>query len=421
MSPQFSASPGQPVPFQNSVLQFNFPPMLTLSGQPVVSTGRTTDVPPNTVMDLDRFEEDLAAVTPGHQVQAFSSFGTSYDFQNGYIGTYTAGLDHQFADIRFSALYVGTAGVKLPAMQFPNAYIGADPSFAPFTRFDPAGNVRGGVGQEFFISNRSHSAFHTLQVGVGKISTRAGLGFQASYTLSKSLDNASAVFGSFGMTSGAVLQSFPQDPRHPGLEKGPSVFDLRHVVVISFIQALPLERVTFLRPLGRRANSGWELLNISTVTTGPPFSVYSGIQQTGVGSFNADRPDQVGVPVFSISRKVREDYFGEGTDNGDFFSIPIGLPNGTGPNQGRFGTLGRGTFRGPGFHNFDVALIKDTPFGRRGGSEMLTLQFRAEVFNVFNLVNFGLPANIVRGTGFGLISRTAGSSRQVQFSLKLIY
>jgi len=51
----------------------------------------------------------------------------------------------------------------------------------------------------------------------------------------------------------------------------------------------------------------------------------------------------------------------------------------------------------------------------------VTLQFRAELFNVFNLVNFGLPNNIVKGTGFGLISRTAGTSRQLQFSLKLVY
>jgi hypothetical protein len=40
---------------------------------------------------------------------------------------------------------------------------------------------------------------------------------------------------------------------------------------------------------------------------------------------------------------------------------------------------------------------------------------------VFNLVNFGLPSNIVRGSGFGIINRTAGTSRQIQFSLKLIY
>ena len=97
------------------------------------------------------------------------------------------------------------------------------------------------------------------------------------------------------------------------------------------------------------------------------------------------------------------------------------MPGGTGPNHGRFGTLGRNTFRGPGLYNADVALIKDTPIGTRGSAELATLQFRAEFFNLFNIVNFGLPANTVTGPGFGMISRTAGTSRQIQFSLKLIF
>jgi hypothetical protein len=46
---------------------------------------------------------------------------------------------------------------------------------------------------------------------------------------------------------------------------------------------------------------------------------------------------------------------------------------------------------------------------------------RAWLFNLFNIVNMGLPANIIEGTGFGMISKTAGTSRQIQFSLKLIY
>jgi len=183
---------------------------------------------------------------------------------------------------------------------------------------------------------------------------------------------------------------------------------------------LPFDRVGLLRPLGSHLTSGWQLLNITTLTSGSPFTVYSGIQQSGFGAGGADRPDQVGIPVLSTGRTVREDYFGRGADNASFFRIPVGLPGGTGPNQGRLGTLGRDTFRGPAYRDFDVALIKDTPFGRRGSGEAATLQFRAEFFNVFNLANFGLPANVVRGTGFGVISKTAGTSRQLQFSLKLI-
>ena len=48
-------------------------------------------------------------------------------------------------------------------------------------------------------------------------------------------------------------------------------------------------------------------------------------------------------------------------------------------------------------------------------------QFRAEFFNVIKIVNFGLPSNIVLGPGFGVINRTAAPSRQIQFSLKIIY
>jgi hypothetical protein len=110
-----------------------------------------------------------------------------------------------------------------------------------------------------------------------------------------------------------------------------------------------------------------------------------------------------------------------GANNASYFSIPIGVAGGTGPNQGVFGTLGRDTFRGPAFHDFDFAVIKDTAFGERGTGELVNLQFRAEFFNLFNIVNFGLPANIIKGSGFGEISRTAGNSRQIQFSLKLIF
>ena len=49
------------------------------------------------------------------------------------------------------------------------------------------------------------------------------------------------------------------------------------------------------------------------------------------------------------------------------------------------------------------------------------LQFRAEFFNLFNVVNFALPMNVIRGTGFGIINKTAGTSRQIQFSLRLIF
>jgi Carboxypeptidase regulatory-like domain len=416
-----SALQGVTVPFQNSVVPVTLPAPYTPQGQLVVPTGVTTAVPPNTPIDLERLENDLAALTPGHQLQLLSVTGMARDFRNGYVGSWTAGVDHDFRSVKVSAAYVGTAGVHLGSAVFPNSYNGAEPGFAPFTEFNSAGQPTGGIGLEALMASGSHSTYHALQTSVSKNSVSAGLGFQASYTYSKSLDDTSSVLGGFFPSAGTVLQTFPQNPWDPGAEKGPSTFDTTNVFTLSAIEALPLDRMSLLRPLGRPLTRGWQLLNITTVTSGSPFTVFSGIQQTGDGSVGSDRPDLVSHPVLSTSRGVREDYFGLGANNASFFNIPIDVPGGTGPNQGIHGTLGRDTFRGPGYQDYDVAVIKDTPVGHRGNGELGDLQFRAEFFNVFNLVNFGLPNNIVRGSGFGVISKTAGTSRQIQFSLKLIY
>ena len=420
-SPFITALPGAPVTFENTVTVFNAPPVFTPEGQLVFTSPDTKKVPPNTQIDLQRFEMDLAALSPGHQLHPLSLFGFTHNYRNGYIETYSAGVEHSLGDLKLSADYVATMGVHLTSEILPNSYGGADPAFAPFTRFDATGHPVGGAAQEMLVSSRSHSTFHSLQASVSKTSRRYGLGFSANYTFSKSLDDTSSVLGPSVAGAGNVQVAFPQNPWDPGADKGPSTFDITHIFVFNIIQVLPFDRVGLLKPLGSHVTSGWQFLNISTLTSGSPFSVYSGIQQSGFGSIGADRPDQVGRPIFFTSRTIREDYFGRGADNASFFSVPIGIPGGTGPNEGRLGTLGRDTFRGPAYNDFDVALIKDTTFGRRGSSEATTLQFRAEFFNVFNLVNFGLPANVVRGTGFGVISKTAGTSRQLQFSLKLIY
>jgi hypothetical protein len=271
------------------------------------------------------------------------------------------------------------------------------------------------------MTTGSHSSYHAFQTSVSENYSHIGLSVQASYTFSKSIDDTSAVLGGFPANAGVILQTLPQNPFNPEADKGPSTFDVTHVFSLSLIQSLPFDGVGFLEPLGNRVTAGWQFLNITSITSGPPFTVYSGIQQTGAGAGGTDRPDLVVVPDFSSGRTIREDYFEPGADNNSFFSIPIDVPDGSGPNSGRFGKLGRNAFRGPGFRDFDMALIKDTPFGHRRKSELGIVEFRAEFFNIFNIVDFGLPSNTVLGTGFGTISHTAGPSRQIQFSLKLIY
>ncbi len=413
VAPLITAQPGRAVPFQNSVTGISIPAVYSTSGAPIYATGKSTDVAPGTELDVLRFERDLAARSNG-EAQILTSAAMSHNFHNGSIGTYTAGLERKFADLTASASYVATIGMALARIDSPNGYSGAEGSFAPY-----AANGFGPIG---IMTNRSHSTYHSLQTSLQKSSLKAGLGFQASYTFSKSIDDSSAVLGGFlSGSSGTVLQTAPQNPRGLAGEKGLSTFDVTHAFSLSAIQQLPLQRVPGLRALGKRASNGWQLLGMASLASGSPFTVYSGIQQTAAGSNGADRPDQVGTPVLSTSRTVREDYFGLGASNASYFSIPINVPGGTGPNQGRFGTLGRDTFRGPAFHNFDFSLIKDTTVGRAGNPERAVLEFRAECFNAFNIVNLGLPANIVLGPGFGMISRTAGPSRQIQLSLKLLY
>jgi hypothetical protein len=419
--PRLIAAPGAPIHSGFQITPAELPRAYTPSGQDIFANGNTKSVPANTVMDLNRYEQDLAALSSSQEVTPLDVFGVDRQFGNAQLYTWTLGGERRFGNITADMDYIGTAGVKLPRISFPNGYQGASPGFAPYTQFDSAGNVMGGFGLERIVADTSHSTYHALQTSLRGTIRHGGPGMQASYTWSKSLDDTSTIVGGGPGSTGAVAKANPQNPFDTHPEKGPSTFDVTHVFTLSVAQDLPFDHIDFLSPASKKITRGWELLSISTMSSGLLFTVYSGIQQTGAGA-GADRPDQIGVPQLSTSRPVREDYFGRGENNASFFYIPIHVPGGTGPNRGRFGTLGRDTLRGPAFYNYDFALIKDSPFGTRAsGSEVADLQFRAEFFNLFNIVNMGLPANVITGSGFGMISKTANNSRQIQFSLKLIY
>jgi hypothetical protein len=419
--PRAQASAGVPVSYGFQITPAQLPQVFTTSGQNIFATWNAKQVPANTVMDVNRYEQDVAAVTPGHVVTALDLGGIDRSFSNATLYTWTFGLEGKFRNLVADAAYVGTATQKLPRTAYPNGYPGAFPAFAPYTQFDSSGNVTGGFGVESVITSDAHSTYHALQTSLSGTVGHGGPGVQAGYTWSKSLDSTSLA-GSAGGTfsTGAVVSGLSQNPSNTHSEKGPSNFDATHNFSLSVAQDLHME--AWLRPVSRKFSYGWEMLSISSISSGAPFTVYSGVQQTGYGANSADRPDQIAKPHLSTARKLRADYFGQGSNNADFFSIPINIPAGTGPNQGRFGTLGRDTFRGPAYYDFDFAVIKDTPFGRRpSGAERMDVQLRGEFFNLFNIVNMGLPANILTGSGFGEISKTAGTSRQIQFSLKLIY
>ena len=421
-APYITALPGVSVPFQNTFVPVNLPTAYNVQGQPIFATGNSADVPANTEMDMPRFQKRSDCAYARQSGAVAHDRRDRQEFWQRVHRQLDGGSGSRLPRCKGECFVRGdhgnSSGEGLQSQQLQRggsrarAVYGVQLGRASHRRLWP-GSPDHAVDRTPPIT-RCRPALPRIQRGPGwacRRATRTG----------KSLDDTSSVLGGLFGSSGTILQTAPQDPWNPSAEKGPSTFDVTHVFSASVIQLLPLDRLGFLKPLGKTLTRGWQFLNITTLTTGSPFSVYSGIQQTGAGAGGTDRPDQVGTPHFSTSRPVRDDYFGLGADNPSFFSIPINVPGGTGPNQGRFGTLGRNTFRGPGYHDFDFALIKDTPFGHRGGAELGTLEFRAEFFNIFNIVNFGLPSNILRGSGFGVISKTAGTSRQIQFSLKIIY
>src|SRR5262249_55067744 len=140
---------------------------------------------------------------------------------------------------------------------------------------------------------------------------------------------------------------------------------------------------------------GWQFAAIVQVQTGNPVNIItSNVAVNGVA--NTLRPDVTG-PI-QITGSV-DRWF----DTSPFVAVP------------RFGNLGRNVVIGPGFHNVDFSVLKNTKL-----NESVTLQFRAEAFDVFNHPSFGQPGRVVGTPGFGRIVNTrfptgdSGSSRQLQ-------
>ena len=84
---------------------------------------------------------------------------------------------------------------------------------------------------------------------------------------------------------------------------------------------------------------------------------------------------------------------------------------------GRLGTCGRNTESGPGYINFDIGLARAFEYFGEGRH----LEFRWELFNLFNTPQFGRPNNQVTSSGFGQITSLSGDPRVMQFALKFIF
>jgi hypothetical protein len=231
------------------------------------------------------------------------------------------------------------------------------------------------------IEGTGNSSYNALWLTATKRFSR-GFQFNASYTWSKSIDYNSL------NSQGVVVQ----DSYNVRGSRGLSDYDARHRFVISGLYELPFK--------GNRLVEGWQLSTIVQSQSGNPVNiVINNVAFTGTN--NTVRPDVTG-PVEIL-----------GTVNRWFDISPFVVP------VGRFGNLGRNVVIGPGFNNTDISLIKRTKL-----TESQLIEFRWEVFDVFNHANFGQPGRVVGTQAFGQIVNTrfptgdSGSSRQMQFALK---
>ena len=312
------------------------------------------------------------------------AFTFQRNLRTPYMQQWNLSLERELGRSSVAELaYVGTKGTKLIANRDINQ---AKPSPQPV-------NPRP-VPQFADIDayeSRGNSNYHALQA---KFTQRlhAGLSALASYTWSKSIDDASGFFSSAGDPN------FPQDSNNTRADRGLSSFDVRHRFTVAYSYDLPL-------PANKALLRGWQTNGVWTLQTGRPFTVtlLPGVDNsnTGIPSIQfgvVDRPNLVGNP--HVSNPSADAWF-----NTSAFAMP---PYGT------FGNAGRNILTGPGFASVDVSAVKNTRI-----REGFTFQFRAEFFNLLNRPNFNLPDSFLGSPAFGRVL-SAGTPRRVQLGLKLL-
>lgn len=231
------------------------------------------------------------------------------------------------------------------------------------------------------------SDYHAMQV-VFRQRMKHGLSFNANYTWSHSLDDAPGVFGAF------------QDDHNWLLDYGNSDFDVRHNIEMDTSYQIP-----GAPHIPKVIGSGWQLNVIGTIRSGFPYSVSCGCDPLRVGQTNG-RADLVsGVSTTPANYILPTNQL-----NLAAFVAPVG----------HYGSLGRNALRGPGAVNFDTSLFKDFSI-----TERHKVQFRAELFNVFNHPQFSNPNAALNNLPFfGQSTSTVrtiesfNTQRQVQFALR---
>jgi hypothetical protein len=241
-------------------------------------------------------------------------------------------------------------------------------------------------GNDAYFITAGYSSYNSAQINWRHTSNRLQL--LLGYTFSKSLDNSSGYGEQF-------------NPINPRLSRGLSAFDSTHNFVVSYSYNLPFDKLDGPKKL----TNGWQISGITRFATGLPVTIVENDDRSLLGtSFGGpitlavDTPNLVAPVVKTDPRKTGGYFF-----NASAFA-PVSL--------GMEGTANRRFFHGPGINNWDMAILKTTQL-----TEQLNLQFRAELYNVFNHAQFLTPNGIMTNT-MGLVPG-ARDPRIGQLSLKL--
>ena len=353
----------------------------------------------------------LAGSLPNPLFQNVLFFNLPAEFTNtSYITRLDEGRVGDFADFVSRVRLINTI----------NGQPVANPRGAPF--FEAV--RRGQLPINFFranphvrgaqlFANGSTSKYDSLQIELTR-RLSGGLRVQANYTFAKALSD---FIGSTGDTNSFLTLRDTQ--------REFAQFNATHQFSANFIYRLPVGRKKkFFGGVKGAADyllSGWQVGGIVRYVSGDPLSIIS-----GRGTFNRDDRSASNTADLAgnLTAEDLQNMVGiQSTANGIYYINPNFAPRTTSdpsqviftnPEPGTIGSLPLSSIFGPSNFNFDLNVLKRTRINER-----FNVEFRGEIFNVFNTVNFDNPDTNINSVNFGKISNTVGRPRLMQFSLRL--
>lgn len=402
---------------------FDESPILVNGGIPRVPTQETSPF----AFDGDELLPVIFALAGNNQFQ--SKFATPY------TQSWNIGIQRELGNLfLFEADYVGSHGVNLlrnisgalPSVTRVNAIEGTNTQISPTsTRTNFLNGVLNTAFNPVFLNVAlGHSTFNSMQLRLTKTLTNKEFGtgqIQAVYAWSHSIDDSADALVPGSGPGGASERGLPRDSSgfaggFSAPERGNSGFDVRHRFVLNFIYDLPLrfENRNLDRFLGN-----WTMSGIVQSQTGIPYSIFGGTDSAGTGLGQRADFATAGLGLSDNPAATNDPRTYTGPARSLFSNpCPANRTNLTattcsaavGAAVGRQGTVGRNQFYGPAFNKVDFSVIKRFPI-----NESMRFTIRADFFNIFNTVNFGLPGNDINSALFG-VSTTAGAPRIVQFA-----